>query len=92
MVWKVNGYIITNQITIGDTEILLGVHETQPNMFMTCECDVKDKAKSEREYSWEHYYTTLMEAQRDFCMRGINKADFYEQHHKKSKEPKEPER
>ncbi len=25
------GYLITNQITIGDTEIVLGVHQTAPN-------------------------------------------------------------
>ena len=86
MVWRKNaGYIITNQITIGDSEIVLGVHETQPNMFVTWEC--KDKA----DYFWGHYFTNLLAAQKDFCERGADKARFYERLQHKPKE-KEPER
>lgn len=43
MEWRKNaGYIITNQITIGESEIVLGVHETHPNMFVTWECSDKN--------------------------------------------------
>ena len=42
MEWRKNeGFIITNSITIGESEIVLGVHETSPDMFVTWEC--KDK-------------------------------------------------
>ena len=86
MEWRKNaGYIITNQITIGDNEIVLGVHETQPNMFVTWEC--KDKT----DYFWGHYFTNLLAAQKDFCERGADKARFYERLQHKPKE-KEPER
>lgn len=86
MEWRKNaGYIITNQITIGESEIVLGVHETQPNMFVTWEC--KDKT----DYFWGYYFTNLLEAQKDFCERGADKARFYEELQHKPKE-KEPER
>ena len=86
MDWRKNaGYIITNAITIGDSEIVLGVHETRPNMFVTWECTNKDN------YHWGHYKTSLLSAQRDFCERALNKVRFYEQNQKKKKPP-EPER
>ena len=85
MDWRKNaGYIITNAITIGDSEIVLGVHETRPNEFVTWECTNKDN------YHWGHYTTSLLSAQKDFCERALNKVKFYEQN-KKKKEP-EPER
>lgn len=85
MDWRKNeGYIITNSMTIGESEIVLGVHEKMPNMFVTWEC--KDKT----DYYWGHYSTNLLEAQKDFCKRGLDKVRFYEQ--MKKKKPPEPER
>ena len=85
MEWRKNaGYIITNSITIGNSEIVLGVHETRPNAFVTWECSDKDN------YFWGHYFNNLVSAQKDFCERGVQKAEFYE-HSKKKKAP-EPER
>lgn len=87
MDWRKNaGYIITNSISIGDSEIVLGVHETRPDMFVTWECNVKDK----NNYFWGHYFSDLISAQKDFCERGVRKTEFYE-HSKKKKAP-EPER
>ena len=82
---KNEGYIITNSITIGESEIVLGVHEKMPDQFVTWEC--KDKT----DYYWGHYSTNLLEAQKDFCKRGLDKVRFYEQNQKKKKPP-EPER
>ena len=85
MDWRENaGYIITNAITIGDSEIVLGVHKTRPNEFVTWECTNKDN------YHWGHYCTSLLSAQKDFCERALKKVKFYEQN-KKKKAP-EPER
>lgn len=85
MEWRKNaGYIITNQITIGESEIVLGVHETHPNMFVTWEYSDKNN------YYWGHYHDNLLSAQKDFCKRGVEKAKFYEQQHKPKKH--EPER
>ncbi len=91
MIWKINGYIITNQLAIGESEIVLGVHETQPNMFMTGECKKDAGNKGKYECSWEHYFSDMLDAKRDFCERGLSMVNFYEQSRKKPKE-KEPER
>lgn len=78
MEWRENaGYVITNQITIGDSEIVLGVHKTLPNHFVTWEC--KDKTS----YFWGHYFSNLISAQKDFCARGLGKAKFYEQNNQR---------
>lgn len=46
MDWRKNaGYIITDAILIGESEIVLGVHETQPNMFVTWECSNKNPTR-----------------------------------------------
>ena len=87
MDWRKNeGYIITNSITIGESEIVLGVHETRPNEFVTWEC-----YGSKDNYNWGHYTTSLLSAQKDFCERALKKVRFYEQNQKKKKPP-EPER
>ncbi len=85
MDWRKNeGYIITNAITIGDSEIVLGVHETHPNMFVTWECNNKN------DYYWGHYYTDLVTAQKDFCKRGFDKARLYENKTFATEKPKKP--
>ena len=86
MDWRKNaGYIITNAITIGESEIVLGVHETKPDMFVTWE------GANTNNYFWGHYFSHLINAQKDFCERGLDKYRFYEHMNKKKKEP-EPER
>ena len=55
-----------------------------PNQFVTWECTDKSN------YFWGHYFSNLLSAQKDFCARGLDKVQFYEQA-KKRKEP-EPER
>lgn len=86
MDWRKNaGYIITNAITIGESEIVLGVHEKLPDRFVTWEC------ANGNNYFWGHYFSNLINAQKDFCKRGLDKCRFYEHMNKKKKEP-EPER
>ncbi len=74
------GYVITNQITIGDTEIVLGVHQTAPNQFVTWEC--KDKT----DYDWGHYHNDMLSAQKDFLKRGLVEVQCVEK--EKHKPPK----
>lgn len=43
MEWRKNqGFIIVNQITVGGAEFVLGVHEKNPNSFVTWQCKGKD--------------------------------------------------
>ena len=69
------GFIITNSMTVGESEIVLGVHEKHPNMFVTWECSDKNS------YYQGHYFDNLLSAQKDFCKRDVEKAKFYEQQH-----------
>ena len=82
MEWRKNaGYIITNSITIGESEIVLGVHETRPNEFVTWECTDKSN------YFWGHYIDDKLKAQRDFLERGLKEIEIAERVHKtKNKE------
>ena len=67
MEWRKNqGFIIVNQITVGGTEFVLGVHEKNPNSFVTWQCKGKD------DYFWGHYFTNLLAAQKDFCRRALD--------------------
>ena len=51
MEWRKNqGFIIVNQITVGGAEFVLGVHEKNPNSFVTWQCKGKD------DYFWGHYF------------------------------------
>ena len=84
MDWRKNaGYIITTSITIGECEIVLGVHETKPNDFVIWECNKNNYANA-------YHTTNLIEAQKEFCIRGALKAEFYEK--KTKKKSPEPER
>ena len=67
MEWRKNqGFIIVNQITVGSAEFVLGVHEKNPNSFVTWQCKGKD------DYFWGHYFTNLLAAQKDFCRRALD--------------------
>ena len=77
------GYIIVNEFTVGETRIVLGVHENLPNRFVTWECKDDD-------YFWGHYFSDILAAEKDFLMRGLEKVKFYEQINKERK--REPER
>lgn len=67
MEWRKNqGFIIVNQITVGSAEFVLGVHENNPNSFVTWQCKGKD------DYFLGHYFTNLLAAQKDFCKRTLD--------------------
>ena len=86
MDWRENaGYIITNAITIGESEIVLGVHKTRPNDFVTWEC------RNKNNYMYAYHTSSLLSAQKDFCQRALKHIRFQEQNQQKKKPP-EPER
>lgn len=90
MEWRKNqGYIITNAITIENSEFVLGVHETRPNAFVTWEC------KNQNDYYWGHYHDDLITAQKDFLKRAYDQAEYLRPTPSKEvrkKDHKEPER
>lgn len=57
------GYRITDSIHIGDTEYVIGVHEKDPNRFVTWACTDGSN------YFWGHYLTSREDAERDLVKR-----------------------
>ena len=57
------GYTITDSITIGDTEFVLGVNEKAPDPYVTWWCS------NGNYYFWGHYTSDLMAAKKDLLER-----------------------
>lgn len=57
------GYIITDSVTLGETEFVLGVHKDNPNRFVTWACT------NGTNYFWGHYLTSREAAEKDLVSR-----------------------
>ena len=80
------GYIITDSIHIGETEFVIGVHSTQPNMFVTWACRNGDN------YFWGHYLTSRDAAEHDLVDRAKDQLQLLDQMRGRSSPVKETER
>lgn len=80
------GYIITDSIHIGETEFVIGVHSTQPNMFVTWACRNGDN------YFWGHYLTSRDAAEHDLVDRAKDQLQLLDQIRGRSSPVKETER
>ena len=80
------GYIITDSIHIGETEFVIGVHSTQPNMFVTWACRNGDN------YFWGHYLTSRDAAEHDLVDRAKDQLHLLDQIRGRSSPVKEMER
>ena len=80
------GYIITDSIHIGETEFVIGVHSTQPNMFVTWACRNGDN------YFWGHYLTSRDAAEHDLVDRAKEQLLLLDQMRGRSSPVKETER
>ena len=76
------GYEIIQTIQVGDAEFVLGVHETEPDHFVTW------KSSPDRpDYCyWGHYTNTLLKATRDLCERALDEVQRLEQREKERQE------
>lgn len=73
-----SGYLIINQIKVGEIEIVMGAH--QKSGFVTWKCKNGDY------YYWGNYHTSLLSAQKDFCKRALSEIRNIEQIYKKQKQ------
>jgi len=74
------GYRITDTIHVGNAEFVLGVHETDPNRFVTWEC------KNRNDYFWGHYFTRRDDAVKDLVDRANREIEFREKQRARNKE------
>ena len=73
------GYRITDTIHVGNAEFVLGVHETDPNRFVTWEC------KNRNDYFWGHYFTKRDDAVKDLVDRANREIEFREKQKARNK-------
>jgi hypothetical protein len=73
------GYRITDTIHVGNAEFVLGVHETDPNRFVTWEC------KNRNDYFWGHYFTKRDDAVKDLVSRVNREIEFREKQKSRNK-------
>ena len=73
------GYRITDTIHVGNAEFVLGVHETDPNRFVTWEC------KNRNDYFWGHYFTKRDDAVKDLVDRANREIEFREKQKTRNK-------
>lgn len=65
------GYVITDRLTIGNTELVIGQSENAPAKFVTWKC-----TKGERDYYWGHYFNDHMTALEDLCNRALDEIHY----------------
>ena len=73
------GYVITDSIKIGDTEIVLGEHSKAAAPYVTWLC------KNENNYFWGHYFMDRKTAVRDLVERAEKELDIQQQQEKQIK-------
>ena len=69
------GYVITDRLTIGNTEFVIGQNENAPAKFVTWKCK-----KGEKNYYWGHYCNDRMTALEDLCNRALDEIHYLRSH------------
>ena len=64
------GYTVTDSIWIGETEFVLGKLDSKYTMYVTWACKGGDN------YYWGHYFSDLMEAQKDLLARAGEELEY----------------
>jgi len=65
------GYVITDRLTIGNTEFVIGQREAEPVQFVTWKC-----TKGEKDYYWGHYLRDRLAALEDLCNRALDEIHY----------------
>jgi hypothetical protein len=65
------GYTITDRLTVGDIEFVIGHNENAPAKFVTWKC-----AKGEKDYHWGHYCKERLTALEDLCNRTLDEIHY----------------
>ena len=79
------GYVITDSITIGETEFVIGAHEKDPNRFVTWACSKGDN------YYWGHYLTSREAAEKDLVQRATEQLQLLDSIRNRPKETNQRE-
>ncbi|OCZ49924.1 hypothetical protein [Dehalobacter sp. TeCB1] len=61
------GYVITDRLSVGNMEFVIGQSENAPAKFVTWRCN-----KGEKNYHWGHYSNDRLTALEDLCNRSLD--------------------
>lgn len=67
------GFVITNSISVGNAEFVMGVNMKNPDNFVTWKCS------GGSDYYWGHYTDSLLKATKDLCLRALEEVQYLEQ-------------
>lgn len=65
------GYTITDRLTVGEHEFVIGQREVGRTRFVTWKCK-----KGEKDYFWGHYLNDRMAAVEDLCKRTLEEIEY----------------
>ena len=65
------GYAITDRLSVGDYEFVIGAREAGPTRFVTWKC-----RKGEKDYFWGHYLKDRTAAVEDLCKRVLEEIEY----------------
>jgi len=65
------GYVITDRLTVGNAEFVIGQREAEPAQFVTWKC-----RKGEKDYFWGHYLSDRLAALEDLCNRALDEIHY----------------
>ena len=65
------GYVITDRLTVGNAEFVIGQNEKAPAQFVTWKC-----RKGEKDYFWGHYLSDRLTALEDLCNRTLEEIHY----------------
>lgn len=65
------GYTITDRLTVGNSEFVIGQRDTELAAFVTWKC-----RKGEKDYFWGHYLNERLTAVEDLCKRALEEIQY----------------
>lgn len=65
------GYTITDRLTVGNVEFVIGQNDDAPAKFVTWKCK-----KGETDYYWGHYCSDRLTALEDLCKRALDEIQY----------------
>ena len=65
------GYTITDRLTVGNSEFVIGQNENVPSKFVTWKC-----TKGKKNYYWGHYCKDRLTALEDLCNRALDEINY----------------
>jgi hypothetical protein len=65
------GYVITDRLTVGNSEFVIGQSENAPAKFVTWKCE-----KGQKNYYWGHYCKDRLTALEDLCNRTLDEIHY----------------